>query len=203
MTRARWPMSEISRVCVFCGSNFGNRPDYAEAARALALALVNRGVALVYGGSSVGLMGALADEALAAGGRVIGIIPQRLVDKEVAHGGLSEQHVVASMHERKALMADLADGFVALPGGIGTLEELFEVWTWGQLGYHGKPVGILNAGGYFDALGLFLDQAVREGFLRPAHRAMLAVETDPGRLLDRFAAYEPPDVGKWIRARER
>ena len=196
-------MTAVSRVCVFCGSNFGARPDYAAAARALALALVKRGLALVYGGSSVGLMGALADAALAADGRVIGIIPQRLVDKEVAHGGLTEQHVVASMHERKALMADLADGFVALPGGIGTLEELFEVWTWGQLGYHGKPVGLLNAGGYFDALGAFLDQAVREGFLRPAHRAMLMVETDPDRLLDRFAAYEPPDVTKWVRASER
>ena len=196
-------MAAVSRVCVFCGSNFGARPDYAEAARALAVALAGREIALVYGGSSVGLMGALADAALAAGGRVIGVIPQRLVDKEVAHGGLSEQHVVTSMHERKALMADLADGFVALPGGIGTLEELFEVWTWGQLGYHGKPVGILNAGGYFDALGAFLDQAMNEGFLRPAHRAMLMTETEPGRLLDRFTAYAPPDVTKWIRAGER
>ena len=196
-------MAAISRLCVFCGSNFGARPVYAQAARALAAALAERGIALVFGGSSVGLMGALADAMLAAGGDAIGIIPQRLVDKEVAHRGLTEQHVVGSMHERKAMMADLSDGFVALPGGIGTLEELFEVWTWGQLGYHRKPFGLLDAGGYYDALGAFLDQSVAEGFLRPEHRGMLLVETSPHALLDRFAAYEPPVVTKWIRAGER
>ena len=196
-------MAAISRLCVFCGSNFGARPVYAQAARALAAALAERGIALVYGGSSVGLMGALADAMLTAGGSVIGIIPQRLVDKEVAHRGLTEQHVVGSMHERKAMMADLSDGFVALPGGIGTLEELFEVWTWGQLGYHRKPFGLLDAGGFYDALGAFLDGSVTEGFLRPEHRGMVVVGTDPHALLDRFADYAPPAVTKWIRASER
>ena len=191
------------RVCVFCGSSAGNRPGYREAALALGRTLAERGAELVYGGSKVGLMGAVADAALAAGGRVIGIIPTSLRDKEIAHEGLTELYVVGSMHERKAMMADMSSGFIALPGGIGTLEELFEIWTWAQLGYHRKPVGLLDIEGYYRPLLAFLDSTVEEGFVRPEHRAMAIVETDPARLLDRFAAYEPPSVTKWIRAGER
>lgn len=184
-------------ICVYCGSSAGRHPAYGEAARGLAGVLAGRDIDLVYGGAGVGLMGELADAMLAAGGRVIGVIPESLVSREVAHAGLTELHVVASMHERKAMMADLADGFVALPGGMGTLEELFEILTWAQLGLHGKPCGVLNARGYYDPLARFLDQAVAEGFLRPAHRAMLMVEADPGELLDRFARFRPPRAGKW------
>ena len=191
------------RVCVFCGSSAGHRPGYREAALALGRTLAERGAELVYGGSKVGLMGAVADAALAAGGRVIGIIPTSLRDKEIAHEGLTELYVVGSMHERKAMMADMSSGFIALPGGIGTLEELFEIWTWAQLGYHRKPVGLLDIEGYYRPLLAFLDSTVEEGFVRPEHRAMAIVETDPARLLDRFAAYEPPSVTKWIRAGER
>ena len=191
------------RVCVFCGSSAGNRPGYREAALALGRTLAERGAELVYGGSKVGLMGAVADAALTAGGRVIGIIPTSLRDKEIAHEGLTELYVVGSMHERKAMMADMSSGFIALPGGIGTLEELFEIWTWAQLGYHRKPVGLLDIEGYYRPLLAFLDSTVEEGFVRPEHRAMAIVETDPARLLDRFAAYEPPSVTKWIRAGER
>jgi uncharacterized protein (TIGR00730 family) len=190
-------------VCVFCGSNAGARGLYSEAAAELGRALVERDLSLVYGGAAVGLMGTLADATLAAGGKVIGVIPTALVEREIAHGGLTEQHHVTSMHERKALMADRSDAFLALPGGAGTLEETFEAWTWGQLGHHQKPVGLLNVDGFFDALLAFLDHQVRERFIRQEHRDMLIVESDPARMLERFAAYRAPVVEKWIRASER
>ncbi|MYZ48394.1 TIGR00730 family Rossman fold protein [Propylenella binzhouense] len=190
-------------VCVFCGSNFGAGEAYSEAARGMGRVLAARGLRLVYGGAKAGLMGVLADSALAAGGEVVGIIPAALVEREIAHPGLTELRTVASMHERKAAMSDLADAFVALPGGAGTLEELFEVWTWGQLGYHQKPVGLLNAAGFFDRLLAFFDHQAAERFMRPAHRDMLVVESDPDALLDRFARYQAPNVPKWIERDER
>jgi uncharacterized protein (TIGR00730 family) len=190
-------------VCVFCGSNSGAQPLYSAAARALGRSIAERGVKLVYGGAAIGLMGNLADAALAAGGEVIGVIPGFLVDREIAHPGLAQTHKVSSMHERKALMADLSEGFLALPGGAGTLEEFFEIWTWGQLGHHRKPVGLLNVAGYFDALLAFLDHQCRERFMRVEHREMLLVETDPDPLLDRLERYEAPMVEKWIRTGQR
>ena len=190
-------------VCVFCGSNAGAREDYATAAAEVGRAIAGRGLALVYGGAAVGLMGTLADAALVAGGRVIGIIPTALVEREIAHAGLTELHAVKSMHERKAMMADSSDAFLALPGGAGTLEEVFEAWTWAQLGHHQKPVGLLNVASFFDGLVAFLDHQCRERFIRQEHRDMLIVESDPNRLLDRFASYRPPVVEKWIRAAER
>ena len=190
-------------VCVFCGSNAGARPVYADAAQELGRAVARRGLALIYGGAAVGLMGTIADAALAAGGKVIGVIPTALVEREIAHSGLTEQHHVKSMHERKALMADRSDAFLALPGGAGTLEETFEAWTWAQLGHHQKPVGLLNVDGFFDALLAFLDHQVNERFIRQEHRDMLIVESDPERMLARCASYRPPVVEKWIRAAER
>ena len=190
-------------VCVFCGSNVGARPAYAEAAAEVGRAIAARSLSLVYGGAAVGLMGTLADAALSAGGKVIGVIPKALVDREIAHAGLSELCQVKSMHERKAMMADRSDAFLALPGGAGTLEEVFEAWTWAQLGHHQKPVGLLNVDGFFDDLIAFLDHQCRERFIRQEHRDMLIVESDPNRLLDRFAQYQPPVVEKWIRAAER
>ena len=187
----------MRRVCVYAGSNPGTDPVYAGAARALAGLLAERGIALVYGGGHVGLMGVLADTALAAGGEVIGVMPQALVDREIGHTGLTELRVVGSMHERKALMAELSDAFVAVPGGIGTLEELIEVYTWSQLGIHSKACGVLNVAGYYDHLAAFLDHAVAAGFLRPAHRAVLTVASEPDEMLERLAAYVPPVVGKW------
>jgi uncharacterized protein (TIGR00730 family) len=186
------------RICVFTGSNPGARPEYAAAARRLGEQLAARGQTLVYGGAGIGLMGVVADAVLAAGGQAIGVIPQALVAKEVAHRGLSDLRVVASMHDRKALMAELADAFIALPGGIGTLEEYFEITTWAQLGLHDKPCGLLNAAGYYDGLIRFLDHAVDQQFVRPAHRAMMIVDDDPASMLDRFEAYRPPAVAKWI-----
>jgi hypothetical protein len=188
----------IRSVCVYCGSNFGTDPAFAEATRALARRLVERDIRIVYGGSASGLMGLLADTVLAAGGTVTGVIPQGLVDHEIAHRGLSELRVVGSMHERKALMADLADAFVALPGGIGTLEELIEMYTWSQLGLHAKPLGVLNVSGYYDGLAGFLDHAVTAGFLRAQHRAVLAVEPDVDALLARLESAVAPSVGKWL-----
>jgi uncharacterized protein (TIGR00730 family) len=185
-------------ITVFCGSNAGSRPDYLAAAAELGRVLARRGLTLVYGGASVGLMGQVADAALAAGGTVVGIIPEALKAKELEHRGLTELHVVDSMHTRKQMMASRGDGFLALPGGVGTLEELFEVWTWAQLGHHHKPCGLLDVGGYYDRLAEFLDHMVVEGFVRREHRSMLMVDTDAGRLLDRFATYEPPVVKKWI-----
>jgi hypothetical protein len=188
----------MKRICVFAGSSVGRRDAYAAAARDLATIAVARGYGVVYGGGRVGLMGVLADAALAAGGEVIGVIPSALATKELAHRGLTRLEVVASMHERKALMAELASAFVALPGGVGTLEELFEVVTWGQLGLHRKPCGVLDVEGYWNDLGSMLDRAVEESFLRLEHRRMLMVETHPTSLLDRFEAYQPPEIPKWI-----
>lgn len=193
----------LRRICVFCGSNPGRAPSYAEAARTLGRALADEGLDLVYGGASVGLMGAVADAALAAGGEVIGVLPRALAEKEIAHRGLTELRVVASMHERKAMMADLADAFVALPGGVGTLEELFEVWTWAQLGHHTKPCAIFNVAGFYDGLLAFLDGTAREGFMKQLHRDMLIVEDAVPALLGRLRTYAPPQVGKWIRPEER
>ncbi|HEX2411126.1 MAG TPA: TIGR00730 family Rossman fold protein [Solirubrobacteraceae bacterium] len=187
----------MRRICVYAGSNPGTDPAYADAARELAALLAERGIGLVYGGGHVGLMGVLADTALAAGGEVIGVMPRALIDREIGHTGLTELRVVGSMHDRKALMADLSDAFVAVPGGIGTLEELIEVYTWSQLGIHQKACGVLNVAGYYDHLAAFLDHAVEAGFLRPQHRAVLSVASSPADLLDRLAAYEPPTVAKW------
>jgi len=188
----------VHRVCVFCGSNRGARPEYADAARALAASLVRQRIALVYGGGRVGLMGELADAMLAAGGEVIGVIPRNLVLREVGHTGLSDLRVVETMHERKLLMADLSDAFIALPGGLGTLEEIFEIWTWAQLGIHRKPVGFLDVDGYYGPLMSFLDRGVEEQFIRGRHRAMAVVERDPERMLQRFRDYAPPAVEQWI-----
>ncbi|MGA0562988.1 TIGR00730 family Rossman fold protein [Ancylobacter sp. VNQ12] len=193
----------MRRICVFLGSNGGRRTAYMDAATALGTLLAREGIGLVYGGASVGLMGALANATLEAGGEVTGIIPQRLVEKEIAHRGLSDLRVVGSMHERKALMAELSDGFVALPGGIGTLEELFEVWTWAQLGSHGKPCALLNTDGYYDPMLSFLDHTVEEGFMRRAHRDMLLVAQYPEQLLARMRDYRAPNVIKWIERGER
>jgi uncharacterized protein (TIGR00730 family) len=193
-------VSDIRRLAIFCGSNSGARPEYEEGARALGRVLAERGIGVVYGGSSVGLMQTLAETMLDENGDIIGVIPEMLVKREVANTALDDLRVVGSMHERKALMAELADGFVALPGGIGTLEEFFEMWTWGQLGVHEKPCGLLNIAGYFDPLLAFLDRAVEQRFVRQVHRDMVIVESDPRALLDRFADYEPPRVVKWVNA---
>jgi uncharacterized protein (TIGR00730 family) len=194
----------MQRLCVFCGSSGGSRPIYAEATRGLGKALVAHGVGLVYGGGHVGLMGILADSVLDAGGSVIGVIPQALVDKELAQGGLTQLHVVTTMHQRKALMADLADGFAALPGAFGTADELFEILTWAQLGLHAKPIGLLNVAGYFDPLRAWLDHAVREGFLRSAHRRLLLEAEEPERLLDLLEQSRPvAETPKWIDERDR
>jgi uncharacterized protein (TIGR00730 family) len=193
-------VSEIRRLAVFCGSNPGARPEYVEGARALGRLLCQRRVGVVYGGSSVGLMAALAETVLEEGGDIIGVIPKMLVEREVAHRALSDLRIVDSMHERKALMAELSDGFVALPGGIGTLEEFFEIWTWAQLGVHDKPCGLLNIAGYFDPLLEFLDRAVAEKFVRDVHRSMVIVEREPQALLRRFESYVAPKVVKWVNA---
>lgn len=188
----------VRRVCVFCGSSPGALPEYVDAARRLGALLAERGVGVVYGGASVGVMGALADAALAAGGEVTGVIPRALWEREVAHTGLSELQVVGSMHQRKARMTELSDAFVALPGGLGTLEELFEVWTWGQLGLHRKPLGLLDVAGFYGPLIEFLDHAVAQRFVGVVHRAMLAVEREPEALLERLQRFHPPPVEKWI-----
>jgi uncharacterized protein (TIGR00730 family) len=193
----------VKRVCVFCGSALGRRAVYADAARAMATALLDRGLGLVYGGGSVGLMGTLADAVLAGGGEVIGVLPKGLARKELAHNGLTELHVVPSMHERKALMASLADGFVALPGGLGTLEEVLEILTWSQLGIHQKPVGLVDVEGYWTGLLGLLHHAVQEGFVRPEYATLVLVEPGPAALLDRFAAWRPPASAPiWLDATE-
>ncbi len=171
---------------------------YRKAAEDFGALLAREGIGLVYGGAAVGLMGAVADATLANGGTVTGVIPQSLVDREIAHAGLSDLRVVTSMHERKALMADLSDAFVALPGGVGTLEELFEVWTWGQLGNHAKACALFNVDGFYDGLMVFLDHQVRESFVRQAHRDMLIVEREPNALLRAICAYSPPRESKWV-----
>ena len=191
------------RLCVFCGSNPGSEPSYLAMARDLGRMLAQEKIGLVYGGGAVGLMGAVADAALEGGGEVIGVIPQALMDKEIGHRGLADLRVVDSMHERKALMAELASGFIALPGGLGTFEELFEVWTWAQLGYHRKPCALLNVAGFYDRLISFLDDVVERGFVKPVHRSMLIVEDEPAALIQAIRGYEPPVVDKWIKAGER
>lgn len=188
----------MQSVCVFCGSNAGKSEVYAEAARNLARAIVGQGLKLVYGGGNIGLMGVLGEAALAAGGHVIGVTPRSLLEKEVVHTGLTELKVVNSMHERKALMEELADAFIALPGGLGTFEEMFEMLTWAQLGFHRKPCGLLNVAGFYDRLTGFLDHAVDQRFLKPEHRAMLLVESDPAVLVARLKTHQPPAVSKWI-----
>lgn len=188
----------MRRICVFCGSSDGADSAYRAVARDMGQALADRGIELVYGGGNVGLMGAVADAALEAGGRVTGVIPDGLLAKERGHQGIAELEIVGSMHERKARMAALADGFVALPGGMGTLEELAEALTWSQLGIHRKPCGVVNAGGYFDPLLAFLDRAVEEGFFRAANRTMLLAAETPAELLDTFFTYRPPRVKRWL-----
>jgi uncharacterized protein (TIGR00730 family) len=186
------------RLCIFCGSSPGARPEYSTATAELAQLLSDRGIGIVYGGASVGLMGVLADTAMAAGAEVIGVIPEALEQKEIGHQGLTHLRVVGSMHERKALMAELSDGFVALPGGSGTLEELFEVFTWSQLGLHRKPCALLNVAGYYDGLTAFLDHAVQERFMRAEHRSMLLCEDSAEAMLAAVESFEPPVVDKWI-----
>jgi len=188
----------MKRVLVFCGSSPGGRPEYAQTAEELGRELASRGVDVVYGGAHVGLMGALADAALAAGGKVIGVIPNRLVEAEIAHAGLTELHIVNTMHERKAMMAELSDAVIALPGGTGTLDELFEMFTWSQLGLHQLPIGLLDTAEYWQPLLRFLEHSVNERFLRAEHFETLLVERDPGYLLDRLSSHQPLALNKWM-----
>jgi uncharacterized protein (TIGR00730 family) len=194
----------MRRLCVFCGSSTGSRPEYQDVARRLGEVLAGRGVGLVFGAGHVGLMGVLADAVLRGGGEAVGVIPQALVDKELAHRGLTALHVVATMHQRKALMADLADGFAALPGGYGTADEFFEILTWAQLGLHAKPIGLLNVAGFFDPLLAWVDRCVGDGFLRPEHRELLRTSSDPAELLEALLSYTPASpTPKWIGAGDR
>ncbi len=189
---------KIKKICVYCGSSPGKNPAYSLAAKSLANTLCDRGISLVYGGAAVGVMGVVADAVLAAGGEAIGVIPKSLAVKEVAHDKLSELHVVASMHERKAMMAELADGFIALPGGWGTLEEIFEILTWAQLGFHHKPCGLLNIDGYYDGLIDFLENSFEQQFVNTLCRPMLMTAFEPVTLLDQFEIYQAPKVRKWM-----
>jgi uncharacterized protein (TIGR00730 family) len=190
---------QVQRACIFCGSSPGARPAYTEAAEDLGMLLVQNGITLVFGGATVGLMGRLADTVVSEGGEAIGVIPQALVDREIAHLGLTDLHVVDTMHERKQRMADLSDAFVALPGGLGTLDELFEIYTWGQLGMHRKPIGLMNVEGYFDGLVGFLEHAVAERFVREDHRDMLIIEEEPTPMLERLQSFDPASLTpKWI-----
>ena len=191
-------MTTINTICIYCGSSSGRHETYDSAANALAEALVSRNIKLVYGGADIGLMGVVANQVLKLGGEVIGVIPKALALKEVAHKHLTQLHITESMHERKMMMAELSDGFIALPGGIGTLEELFEIWTWAQLGFHNKPCGLLNINGYYDSLIGFLDHVLAEQFLKKEHHAMLLVETNPNTLLDRYSNYQPPAIRHWV-----
>lgn len=186
------------KFCVFCGASPGNSPAYQQAATELGHAMADAGIGLVYGGASVGLMGIVANAVLARGGEVIGVIPRFLADKELAHKKLTRLHVVGSMHQRKAMMASLADGFIALPGGIGTLEELFEIWTWAQLGQHQKPCALLNTNGFYDRLTEFLDHVAAEGFIKPPYRNMLIVKNEAGTLLPAMQSYQPPEQSRWM-----
>src|SRR5688500_16094001 len=188
----------MKRICVFCGSAVGNQPVYRDVAVAMGTLLARRSIGLVYGGGHVGLMGVVADACLSAGGEVIGVSPQALADREIAHARLTELHVVDSMHTRKAMMADLSDAFIAMPGGVGTFEEFFEAVTWTQLGLHKKPCGLLNVNGFYAPLAAFIDQAVTEGLIRPIHRAAIVVDSAPVRLLDTLGTIKLPDVPKWI-----
>lgn len=192
----------MKSVCVYCGSSSGAKPIYAQAAKGFARALVAAGCSLVYGGGRVGLMGIIADEVLAAGGRVVGVIPELLLNKEVGHRGLTELHVVPDMHQRKRMMADLSDAFVALPGGAGTLEELFEVYTWAQLGYHGKGIGLYDIGGYYAPLLAMLEHTVSEGFMQQAYLDILQIDADARSLIEKLRRYHPPGRDKWATQRE-
>lgn len=195
-------MPQLRSLCVFCGSSPSVADAFFASARDVGGVLANQGIRLVYGGGRIGLMGALADAALEAGGQVVGVIPRPLLAKEVGHEGLSELHVVTSMHERKAMMAELSDGFIALPGGIGTLEEFFEIWTWAQLGLHQKPFGLLNVAGFFDPLLAFVDQLTANRFLRPEHRGMLCTRSVPHDLIQAMADHRPIDVWEWLTSAE-
>jgi uncharacterized protein (TIGR00730 family) len=192
----------MNRICIFCGSSTGVRSEYADAAKAMGQALLRRRIGLVYGGGCVGLMGTVADAVMGGGGEVIGVIPEALVTRELAHGDITQLIIVHSMHDRKAKMAELADAFIALPGGYGTFEEFCEILTWAQLGMHRKPCGILNVNNYYEPLMRLFDNAVAEGFLRPANRRLVIEETDPSRLLDVLETYTPPQTEKWIRGDE-
>ena len=200
---SRYNRTVIQSLCVFCGANHGRRPAYREAAHNLGELLARRGITLVYGGGNIGLMGTLADACLAAGGRVIGVIPKALVEKEIAHAGLTEMHVVKTMHERKALMADLADAFLTLPGGFGTWDEFCEALTWTQLGLQKKACSFLNVEGYYDALLQLVERAAEDGFIRSEHRELLLVDSDAARLLDRLQDFEVAYVPKWVGRAER
>ena len=196
-------MSTVRRICVFCGSSEGSNPIFREAAQELGRALVDRRIGLVFGGGGIGLMGALADAVIAGGGEAIGVIPAALATKEVAHGSLAEMCIVKTMHERKAMMADLADIFLALPGGMGTFDELFEILTWAQLGIHRKPIGLLNVNGYFDPLIYMVDHAVREGFIAPAHRGLLVIAETVDDWFAALTDYQPPEIAvRWIDMRD-
>jgi uncharacterized protein (TIGR00730 family) len=188
----------MKHICVFCGSYSGSQPIYLETTRAIGQGIAQGGYTLVYGGGKVGLMGAVADSALAAGGAVVGVMPKALVDKELAHTGLTELHVVDTMHTRKAMMAERADAFIALPGGFGTLDELFEIITWLQLGFHRKPIALLNVEGYFDPIIELIEHMAEEGFIKPEHRRVVMVSNSPADLLQRLPSYEAPDVVKWV-----
>lgn len=188
----------IHRICVFCGSASGARPEYVQAAEELGRELVRQGIELVYGGGRIGLMGTIADTVLAAGGTAIGIIPEQLFAREVGHTGLTHLHIVGSMHARKALMVELSDAFIAMPGGFGTLEEFSEVLTWAQLGIHSNPCGLLDVDGYFDHLISFFDLQVTEGFLTPLNRSLVVMEREPKRLLELLEGYSPPVVRRWV-----
>ncbi len=193
-------MPELNRLCIFCGSSSGFDVVHARAAGELGALMARDGIVLVYGGGSVGLMGAIADAVLAANGRVIGVIPEFLATKELLHTGVTDLRVTHDMHERKALMAELADGFIAMSGGLGTFEELFEVMTWSQLGLHRKPIGLLNVAGYFDPLVAMIDRAIDDGFCKGQHRSLFVVDDEPARLLERLRTHEAPQVPKWIRS---
>jgi uncharacterized protein (TIGR00730 family) len=192
----------MKRICVFCGSSLGSKAEYSAAAVTLGGLLARRNIGLVYGGGNVGLMGVVANAVLDAGGEVIGVIPHSLAQREIEHRGLTHLHVVDSMHTRKAMMADLADAFIAMPGGVGTFEEFFEAVTWTQLGLHRKPCGLLNVAGFYTPLSAFIDQAVAEGFIKPIHRASIVLDDDAERLLDTLATVTLPDVPKWIQRDE-
>jgi len=194
----RRTLARMKAICVFCGSSTGDDPAFEGAARHLGELLVDSGCSLVYGGGSVGLMGVLADTVLARGGQTIGVIPRMLWDREVGHRGLSDLRIVETMHERKALMAELSDGFIAMPGGIGTLDEFFEIWTWAQLGVHRKPCGVFNVAGYFDPMLAMIDNMIARKFLRPEYRGMVIVESELSPLLARMASYDPPNIAKWL-----
>jgi uncharacterized protein (TIGR00730 family) len=188
----------MKRICVFCGSSSGASPAYLETATRLGEIIAARGIGLVYGGARCGLMGAVANAAIGNGGEVVGVIPEALIEKEIAHVGVSDLRIVGSMHERKMLMSDLADAFIAMPGGMGTMEEFCEVLTWAQLGLHKKPCGLLNVEGYYHHLISFFDHAVAERFVKPEHRSLIVIDEEPQRLIERLESYEMPAVSKWI-----